>query len=96
MNKGFFETLAARAKEFGEDAGLGADVRAEVWLSTGRVFVLRRVIEATDGWVHLDAWDPVGEGERVSLSLPYYAINHVLLMKPKARAREAGFKLELA
>jgi hypothetical protein len=96
VNREFFESLGARAKEFGQGAGLGTDIRAELWLSTGRVFVIKRIVEAADGWVQMECWDPVGEVELVALSLPYHAINHVILMKPKSRARESGFKLEMA
>jgi hypothetical protein len=94
MNKEFFDGLDGRAKEFGESIGIGADVRVELWMTNGRGFVIKRVGEATDAWIRFDAWD-IGEGEQLSLSLPYHQIGHVLMMKPKTKAREAGFKLEL-
>lgn len=95
MNREFFEGLEGRAKEFGESEGIGSDVRLELWLTTGRGFVVKRVSEATDAWIRFEAWE-YSEGEPMSLTLPYHQISHVLMMKPKSKAREAGFKLQLS
>lgn len=95
MNREFFDGLEARAKEFGDSAGIGSDVRLELWLTSGRGFVIKRVSEATDAWIRFEAWD-LSEGEPMSLSLPYHQISHVLMMKPKSKSREAGFKLQLS
>jgi hypothetical protein len=74
---------------------MGSDVRLELWLTTGRGFVVKRVAESTDAWIRFEAWE-LAEGEPMSLSLPYHQISHVLMMKPKSKAREAGFKLQLS
>lgn len=94
MNKELFDSLADRAKEFGERAEIGEDVRVEVALVTGRTVVLERVVECGDGFVQFDAWDPAAEDQKVSLITPYHQISNVLLMRSK-KPRGAGFTMRL-
>lgn len=95
MNKDLFESLPARAKDFASRAGLGEEVRVEVVMTTGRTFVLESVVDAADGHVQFDGWDPGAEDQRVSIVAPYYQIGSVLMMRPR-KAREAGFRMRLA
>lgn len=92
MDKDFFSSVEDRRDAFAERAGLSADqVRAELLLGSGRTYVLDRVVEAADGWVHLDVRE-VDEPETVvSVVLPYYHVTHVYFVKSKSRIPRAGF-----
>jgi hypothetical protein len=92
MNKDFFESFEQRKKDFIERAGApGDEVRAELVLGTGRVLVIDKVVETTDGWLQADVRDVDDESVTLSVVLPYYQINHVLFEKRKPRMRHAGF-----
>jgi hypothetical protein len=86
MDKTFFTTIEDRRKAFAERAGITVeDVRAELLLGSGRTYFLEQVIEAGDGWVHLDVRDMIGEQDLHSIVLPYYQITHLMFIKHKVR-----------
>jgi hypothetical protein len=91
MDKSFFESFDQRKKDFAARAGVGDEVRAELVLGSGRILVVDKIVETADGWLHVDGYDVDAEDKLLSLVMPYYGINHVLFMKPKARP-QAGFR----
>ena len=92
MNKDFFTSFDTRLSGFADRAGIGADdVRAEVVLGNGRVFILDTIVETDDGWVQLDVRDADDEQTLRSIVLPYYQIHHVLFSKKRARVGATGF-----
>lgn len=90
MNKDFFDSLEQRKKDFAARGGFSDDVRAELVLGSGRIFVVASIVETADGWVHVDGFDLDAEDKPLSLVLPYYQINHVLFMQPKPKS-QTGF-----
>ena len=90
MDKGFFDQFDQRKKDFASRAGLGDEVRAELILGNGRIFVVTDLVEVSDGWLHADGYDADDETNLKSLVLPYYQINHVLFMRPRPKS-QAGF-----
>ncbi|MBI4728125.1 MAG: hypothetical protein HY775_01275 [Acidobacteria bacterium] len=91
MDKTFFESLRARAGEFGARASLGDDVRVEVRLHSGRGYVVDRVVEAGDSFVQFDGVDASDGEEPLSLVLPYHQVSHVILTRSKPKASSTGF-----
>ena len=91
MDKKFFETFEDRKKEFAGRAGEGEDVRAELVLGNGRIYLIDKIVETTDGWLHADVRDTEDETRPLSVVLPYYQISQVLFERPKPRMRHAGF-----
>lgn len=91
MDKDFFATFEQRKKDFAERAGIQDPVRAEMVLTTGRIYVVETIVETADAWLHIDGRDTADEAIPVSLVLPYHQISHVLFVKPKVRMRQAGF-----
>lgn len=90
MNREIFESLVGRAKEFGDRSQLGEDVRVEIWLVTGRSFLLEKVVEAGDSVVQFDVRDPI-EDQPGSCVMPYHQISHIVLSRRKPSSRGAGF-----
>lgn len=92
MDKRFFESLQARAKDFAARGDLSADaVTVEIRLHSGRTYVVDRIVETADSFIQFDGWDSSDEDEHFSLAVPYHQINHVVLSKSKIRQRGAGF-----
>ncbi|MGZ4104161.1 MAG: hypothetical protein ACXVQY_01090 [Actinomycetota bacterium] len=91
MDKKFFESFDERKKAFADRAGEGEDVRAELILGNGRVYLIERIVETTDSWLHADVRDEGDESRPLSIVLPYYQITEVLFERPKPRMRHAGF-----
>ena len=91
MDKAFFESFEQHKKEFASRAGLGDEVRAELVLGSGRVMLVDKIVETTDAWLHVDAFEIDDEDKLISIVLPYYQINHVVFMKPKPKP-QAGFR----
>lgn len=89
MNKEFFSSFDERKNDFATRNAITGDVHAELMLSTGRVFVVNRVIEATSDWVSIEGHD-IDDLTSTGLVLPYYQITHISLMKSKPQ-RMAGF-----
>lgn len=91
MDKTFFESLRARASEFGARAGLGDDVRVEVRLHSGRGYIVDQVVEAGDSFVQIDGRDATDGEEQVSLVLPYHQVSHVIMTRAKPKVSVTGF-----
>jgi len=91
MDKQFFEAFDQRKKEFAERAGEGEEVRAELILGNGRVYLIDRIVDTTDAWLQADVHDSEDETRQLSIVLPYYQITEVLFERPKPRTRHAGF-----
>lgn len=91
MNKAFFESFEQRKQDFAARVGLQGDVRAELVTTTGRAYMIDRIVEAADAWVHLDVRDIAEDEIPLSIVLPYFQINFVQFLKPKPRMRQAGF-----
>lgn len=91
MDRDFFATFEQRKRDFAGRAGIQDPVRAEMVLTTGRIYVIETVVETADSWLHVDGRDTAEETTPVSLVLPYHQISHVVFLKPKVRMRQAGF-----
>jgi hypothetical protein len=91
MDKSFFESFEDRKKGFADRAGEGDEVRAELVLGNGRVYLVDRVVETGDAWVHVDVRDTEDDTRMLSIVLPYYQITQIMFEKPKPRTRHAGF-----
>jgi hypothetical protein len=91
MNKDFFSSFEDRKKGFAERAGIQGDVRAEVVLNSGRTFIVDRVVEAAENFVHLDAREISDDTLPLSIVAVYHQISFVQFVKPKERMRHAGF-----
>jgi len=94
MDKDFFSSFDQRKGEFAGRVGLDtSEVRAEILLGTGQVYVLDAVVDARDGWIQIDVRD-VEDDELVrSIVTPYYQIQHVRFVKQRPRVGRAGFGL---
>jgi hypothetical protein len=91
MDKHFFESFEDRKKAFAERAGEGEEVRAGLILGNGRIYLIDRIVETTDTWLHADVHDQDDESQTFSIVLPYYQITEVVFERPKPKMRHAGF-----
>jgi hypothetical protein len=91
MNKEFFEAFDKRKTDFAGRAGEGEEVRAELILGNGRIYLVDQIVETTDGWLQADVHDVDDDSRPLSIVLPYYQITQVLFERPKPRTRHAGF-----
>lgn len=91
MNKDFFENLEKHQADFNGRLENPENVRTELVLTTGRAFVVDKVVEASDTWVQLDGLDPADEETPLSLVVPYHQIGHVAFVKRKSKGRSTGF-----
>ncbi len=91
MDKKFFESFEERKQEFAGRAGDGDDVTAELILGNGRIYKIDKIVETTDGWLHVDVHETDDDARQLSVVLPYYQITQVLFERPKPKMRHAGF-----
>jgi len=91
MNKDFFSSLDDRKKAFAGRASIEGEIRAEIVLNSGRTFIIDRVVDAAEDFVHLDAREISDDTAPVSIVAVYHQISFVQFIKHKERMRHAGF-----
>lgn len=88
MDRGFFERLEQIKREFAARAQLDGEVGVELALANGRAFEVTRVVEVTEGWVHVDGRDLADVEEKpLSIVVPYFQINVVQFSRQRPRSR---------
>ena len=91
MNKDFFDAFEQHRDRFTQRVSDPDSVRGELFLTTGRGYIVEKVVETADGWVQVDGRDLGDEETPVSLVVPYHQIGHVLFVRRKNRMRGTGF-----
>jgi hypothetical protein len=92
MDKSFFEKLGEHERAYAARHSLDG-AGSELVLVNTKVYGIVKIVEAADGWLHVDAEDIADDHKQVSLVLPYHQISHVRFREPRSKPGAAGFRL---
>lgn len=92
MDKSFFERLSEKEAEHAKRTGLER-ASAELVLVNTKVYAITDVVEAADGWLHVEAEDVADDYNPLALVLPYHQISHVRFREPRDKRGAVGFRL---
>ena len=90
MDRDFFSSISDRRDAFAKRHKI-EDPIIELTFHTGRVVILETVIDAGDGWLQIEAHDPLDEETTLSLATAYHQIATVQFIPRKHRMGRTGF-----